>query len=45
MINFDKVTRDETHEHNPCWPQIAGHLHRIVKVGESGSGKWMHCSV
>ena len=39
MINFDGVTKENMKEHNPNWPQIPGHLYRILIVGNSGSGK------
>ena len=39
MINFDGVTKENMKEHNPNWPQIPDHLHRILIVGNSGSGK------
>ena len=38
MINFDDVTKN-IKEHNPNWPQIPDHLHRILIIGGSGSGK------
>ena len=38
MINFDDVTLN-TKEHNPNWPQIPDHPHRILIIGSSGSGK------
>ena len=39
MINFDDVTKEETKEHNPNWPQIPDHPCRILKIGVSGYGK------
>ena len=39
MINFDYVTKEETKEHNPNWPQIPDHPRRILIIGGSGSGK------
>ena len=38
MINFDDVTKEDTTEHNPNWPQIPDHSHRILIIGGSGSG-------
>ena len=39
MINFDDVTKEETKEHNPNWPEIPDHPYRILIIGGSGSGK------
>ena len=39
MINFHDVTREETKEHNPNWPQVLDHPQRILIIGGSGSGK------
>ena len=39
MINFDAVTKENTKEHNPNWPQIIDHPYRILIIGGSGSGK------
>ena len=39
MINFDDIIKEETKEHNPNWPQITDHLHKILISGDSGSGK------
>ena len=39
MINFDDVTKENIKEHNPNWPEISGHLYRIIVAGGSGSGK------
>ena len=39
MINFDDVIKEETKEHNPNFPEIPGHLYRILIIGGSGSGK------
>ena len=39
MISFDDVTKENTKEHNPNWPQIPDHLFRILIIGGSGSGK------
>ena len=29
MINFDEITRENTEEHSPHWPQIPDHPYRI----------------
>ena len=39
MFNFDYVTKEDTKEYNPNWPEIPDHLYRILIVGGSGSGK------
>ena len=39
MINFDEYTNENKKEHNPNWPYILDHPHRILIVGDSGSGK------
>ena len=39
MINFDDVTKQNIREHNPNWPQIPDHPHRILIIGGSRSGK------
>ena len=39
MINFDDVTNENKTEHNPKWPYIPDHLHKISIIGGSGSGK------
>ena len=39
MISFDDVTKENTKEHIPNWPQIPDHLFRILIIGGSGSGK------
>ena len=39
MFNFDYITKEDTKEHNPNWPEIPDHLYRILIVGGSGSGK------
>ena len=39
MINFHDVTKEETKEHNPNWPQVLDHPQRILIIGGSGSGK------
>ena len=37
MINFDVVTKEETKEHNPNWPQTSDHPYRIVITEGSGT--------
>ena len=39
MINFDYYTNENKTEHDPKWPYIPDHPHRILIVGGSGSGK------
>ena len=39
MTNFDNVIGENIKEHNPNWPQIPDHPHRILIVGGSGSEK------
>ena len=39
MINFDNVTKEDTKEHNPNWPQIPDHLYKILIIVSSGSKK------
>ena len=39
MINFDDYTNENIIEHNPKWPYIPDHPHRILIIGSSGSGK------
>ena len=39
MINFDDYTNENKREHNPNWPYIPDHPHRILIIGGSGSGK------
>ena len=39
MFNFDYITKEDLKEHNPDWPEILGHLYRILIVGGSGFGK------
>ena len=36
MINFDNVTKEETKEHNPNWPQISDQPCRSLIIGGSG---------
>ena len=39
MINFDEITGTQNQNHNPEWPYIPDHPHRVLIVGGSGSGK------
>ena len=39
MINFDAVTKENTKEHNPNWPQIPYHPYKTLIIAGSGSGK------
>ena len=39
MFNFDYITQEDIKEHNPNWPDIPDHPHRILITGGSGSGK------
>ena len=39
MINFDYITKEDTKELNPKWPQISDHPYRLLIIGGSGSGK------
>ena len=39
MFNFDYITKEDTKEYNPNWPEIPDYLYRILIVGGSGSGK------
>ena len=39
MINFDEYTNENRIKHNPNWPYILDHPHRILIIGGSGSGK------
>ena len=39
MIDFDGVRKENIKEHNPNWPQVPDHLHRILIIGGSGAGK------
>ena len=39
MINFDNYTNENNTKHNPKWPYIPDHPHRILITGGSGSGK------
>ena len=42
MINFDNSTKENIKEHNPNWPEIPNHPHRILMVGGSGFGNKIH---
>ena len=33
MINFNDVTKENRHEHNPHWQQIPDHPYRILLFG------------
>ena len=39
MFNSDCITKEDTKEHNPNWPESPDHLYRILIIGVSGSGK------
>ena len=39
MINLDDVTKQNSKEYNPNWPQIPDHPYRILTIAGSGSGK------
>ena len=39
MINYDAVTKENTKQHNPNWPQILDHPYRILIIPGFGSGK------
>ena len=39
MANFDNITRENIKEHNPKWPQIPGHPHRMSIIRGSDSVK------
>ena len=39
MINFDDAVKENIKEHNPDWPQIPDHPHRVLIIGGSGSVK------
>ena len=39
MINFDEYTNENIIKHNPIWPYISDHPHRISIIGGSGTGK------
>ena len=39
MINFDDALKEGTKEHDPNWPEIHDHPHRILMIGDTGSSK------
>ena len=39
MINYDDVTKENTEESNPNWPQIPNPPYKILTIGGSESGK------
>ena len=39
LINFENVTKQNIKKHNPTWPQIPDHPHRILIIGLSWSGR------
>ena len=39
MFNFDYNIKEDMKEHNPDWPEIPDHPHKILIAGGSGSGK------
>ena len=39
MINFDKLRRENTQEHNPRWLQIKDYPYRIILVKCFGTGR------
>ena len=39
MINFDEYASENRINHNPDYPYIPNHPHRILIIGGSGSGK------
>ena len=39
MTNFDDYANEKKTEHNPKWPYIPDHPHRILIIGRSGSGQ------
>ena len=39
MTKLNDVTRENTFEHNPNWPQILDHPYRMLIIGGSWSGK------
>lgn len=39
MINFNKVTVENTQEHNPRWSKISNHPYRILIAGSPRLGE------
>ena len=39
MINFDYITGGNKIEHNPKWPYIPNHSHKMFIIGGTGLGK------
>ena len=39
MIEFDNVTKENTKERNPKWPQVSDHLYSKSIIGGSRPGK------
>ena len=39
MFNSDYITKEDTKEHNPNWPESPDHPYRVLIIGGSGSGK------
>ena len=39
MINFDNDTNENKIEHNPNWPYVRDHPHRVLIADGSRSGK------
>ena len=39
MFNFDYITKEDIKDHNPNWPDVPDHPHKMLIVGGSGSGK------
>ena len=37
MFNFGCITKEDTKEHNPQWPEIPDDPYRILIIGGSGS--------
>ena len=42
MIKFRNITKEETKENNPNWPQILDHSYRIIITADSRCGKKIH---
>ena len=41
MINFDEYTNENKKEHNPNWPYVPDHPHRILIIGDQDLEKKM----